>query len=135
MKSHANIDLFLQDAVKDINYKENRSGQLIFSPHWYSFVYAILLLSSFALIYFLKDTVSPYLFVGLFPFYLLAIIYIFESKQEYHHSSSEFLKHRIARKHLARFYQSLDSEDKANFREIILTKKDKMTYEDIRHLG
>lgn len=135
MKSYANIDLFLQDAVKDINQKENRAGQLIFSPHWYSFIYAALIISSFVVMYLLKDTVSPYLFVGLFPFYLLAIIYIFESKQEYHYSSSEFLRHKIARKHLARFYQSLDSEDKAKFREIILTKKDKMTYEDIRYLG
>lgn len=129
-----NINLFLENAVKDVNKKERREGQLVISPHWYSFLFLCFILGSFILIYFLRHTVSPYMFIGLFPFYILALIYIFESKKEYSYYSQDFLKHKINTKHLAKIYQSLNPENKAKFREIILTKKERITYNDIKYL-
>lgn len=131
---NVNMNSFLEDAVKDVNKKENRSGQLIVSPHWYSLVFLFIVLGSFFIIYSLRNTVNPYMFIGLFPFYILAAIYIFESKQEYSYYSKDFLKHKINKKHLCKIYQSLDKESKEKFREIILTKKQEITYEDIRNL-
>lgn len=131
---NANMNSFLEDAVKDVNKNENRSGQLIVSPHWYSLVFLFIILGSFVLIYFLRHTISPYMFIGLFPIYILAVIYTFEAKQEYSYYSKDFLKHKINKRHLSKIYQSLDSEGKAKFREIILTKKQSITYEDIKDL-
>ncbi len=131
---NANINSFLEDAVKDVNKFENRSGQLIISPHWYSLVFLFTILGSFVAIYFLRHSVSPYMFIGLFPIYILALIFTFEAKQEYSYYSKDFLKHKINTRHLSKIYQSLDKEGKAKFREIILTKKQTITYEDIKYL-
>lgn len=115
---NANINSFLEDAVKDVNKFENRSGQLIISPHWYSLVFLFTILGSFVAIYFLRHSVSPYMFIGLFPIYILALIFTFEAKQEYSYYSKDFLKHKINTRHLSKIYQSLDKEGILQQKEI-----------------
>lgn len=126
---------FFQKAASDINIKEKREGQLIFSPHWYAFCFAIAVFFSVAVIYIFRASIPLMFIVGSFPFYIIAIIYTFETKCSYDSYSADFLNHKIMRKHLAHFYQSLNKEEKAKFRELILTKKSNITYTDLKNLN
>lgn len=125
-----NTDIFWNKVVNDINKKENRNGQLIISPHWYSIACLLFIIGSVVVAFLLREQVPVIYFVGFFPVYILAIIFSFESKSVYVKNSDNLLNHKILRSHLTSFYQTLNKEEKEKFREVIITQKE-ITYGDL----
>lgn len=132
---NTNTHDFWQKAVSDINTYEKREGQLIFSPHWYALLFGTGIILSIILIVLFREKIPVIFLVGSFPVYIIAILYTFETKKCYLENSNDFLDHKILRKHLASFYQSLDKEQKEKFRELILTKRENLTYTDLKNLN
>lgn len=128
-----NIENFWSSAIKDLNKKENRNGQLIVSPHWYSLICIIFLVTTVVVAFLLRHDVPVIYFVGFFPVYILAIIFSFENKSVYVKNDENFLDHKISRKHLSNFYQSLDKSEKQSFLELVLRKKE-ITYRDLERI-